>query len=198
MRKSLFVLIAWPAVSTTLLSATVPAPAATPNPSCLPDSVCPEWTTRYDAAALYDHAYDIVTSPDGARVYVTGASTSTAGGLDYLTIAYNAGTGQQLWIARYDSPNHGADAPAGASALGTAIAISADGNRIFVSGYSADMNGKYDYLTIAYNAADGVEAWTSHYSTLQESQATALALSGDGQLLCEPHFPCGKAVARKI
>jgi outer membrane protein assembly factor BamB len=198
MKKTVFVSMAGLAVTMALLSATAPALADMPNPDCLPDSVCPEWTTRYDAAALYDHAFDIVTSSDGARVYVTGASTSTAGGLDYLTIAYNAGTGQQLWIARYDSPNHGADAPAGASALGTAIAISADGNRIFVSGYSADMNGKYDYLTIAYNAADGVEAWTSHYSTPQESQATALALSGDGQRLCEPHFPCGKAVARKI
>lgn len=112
-------------------------PAATPNPDCLPDSVCPEWTTRHDSPShLYDHGYDVITSPDGSRVYVTGGSTSTAGGPDYLTIAYAADTGQELWQARYDSPSHGADYPAGFSALGSAIQISADGQRIFVTGTS--------------------------------------------------------------
>ena len=158
----------------------VPEP---PNPNCLPDSLCPDWVTRYDEAALYDHAFDIVTSPDGNRVYVTGASTSTAGARDFLTVAYNAATGQQIWEARYDGPAHGNDFPAGSSALGNAIALSKDGARIFVTGQSPDANGKNEYLTIAYDAANGAEVWISRYSTAEESIGNALALSDDGQRL---------------
>ena len=161
----------------------VPAPEPAPTPSCLPDSLCPDWVARYDEAALYDHAFDILTSPDGSRVYVTGASTSTAGARDFVTLAYNAATGQQLWEARYDGPAHGNDFPAGSSALGNALALSKDGTRIFVTGQSPDANGKNDYLTIAYDAADGAELWISRYSTAQESIANGLVLSGDGERL---------------
>jgi hypothetical protein len=172
------------AITVTMLLALLPARADNPNPDCLPDSVCPEWATRYDGAShLYDHAFDIVTNADGTRLYVTGASTSTAGAQDFLTIAYTTDTGEQLWEARYDGPAHGNDAPAGSSALGTAIALSRDGTRVFVTGHSADVNGKNDYVTIAYSTVDGAQLWISHYSTAQESVANALTLSGDGQRL---------------
>ena len=119
----------------------------------------------------------------GTRVYVTGVSTSTAGAQDFQTIAYAANTGLQLWEARYDGPAHGSDSPAGSSALGNALALSRDGTRLFVTGYSSDVNGKKEYLTIAYNTANGTQLWTSHYVTPLEGQATAVALSGDGQRL---------------
>jgi hypothetical protein len=193
MKRTVFLLLAGFALGTTFLSATPrkfarqsaapPTPAATPNPNCLPDSLCPDWASRYDGAALYDHAFDIVANADGTRLYVTGASTSTAGAQDYLTVAYNAQTGAQLWQARYDGPGNGNDSPAGMSALGSAIVISKDGARVFVTGHSPDANGKNEYATIAYSTADGTQLWVSRYSAPRESQANALVLSGDGQRL---------------
>lgn len=181
MKKRIFVLPAKLAVTMALVCATAPAWAQTD--CALSDPVCPEWAARYDGPDhLYDHGFFMVMSPDGTRMYVTGASTSTSGGQDFATVAYASGTGQQLWAARYDGPSHGDDAPYGGD-QGNAIGISTDGSMVFVTGRSTDANGKNQYVTIAYHAADGTEAWTSHYVTPEESQATALALSGDGQRL---------------
>jgi len=183
MKKIILLLIVGWAVTTRLFAAIAPIPAATPNPNCLPDSLCPDWVTRYDGADhLYDHAFGIVTSPDGSRLYVAGASTSTAGALDFLTAAYNSSTGEQVWTARYDGPAHGNDAPYG-SGTGTAIVISSDGGMVFVTGRRSDANGKYEYFTIAYHTSDGSEVWAREYATPEESQATALALSSDGRRL---------------
>jgi len=47
-------------------------------------------------------------------VYVTGATAAIHGvSPDYLTIAYNAATGAQQWISRYDGTAHGTDRAAG-------------------------------------------------------------------------------------
>ena len=124
----------------------------------------------------------MVTSADGSRIYVTGASTGTSS-LDFATVAYDATTGQQLWATRYDGPGHRSDAPFAFGVGSSLITTSKDGTRLFVTGSSADANGKNSYVTIAYNAADGTQLWVSNYSTPQDSQATSLALSADGQRL---------------
>ena len=144
--------------------AQAPVPSAAPNPNCLPDSVCPDWTARYDGAGFYDRAVGTVTSPDGTRVYVTGISTGTSNGLDVATVTYDATNGAQLWVTRYDSPAHGDDQPFYLE-TGTQIAISADGSTVFVTGLSARVNGNYpnDYVTIAYRTSDGVQPWASRY-----------------------------------
>src|SRR5437867_4313849 len=54
-----------------------------------------------------DAASDVVVSPDGSHVYVTGWSgSSTPPGsypnYDYATVAYDVATGTQSWVARYD------------------------------------------------------------------------------------------------
>ena len=162
---------------------TFPSPAAGPVSDCFPDSVCADWITRYDGSAhTYDRGISMVTSADGSRIYVTGASTGTSS-LDFATVAYDAPTGQQLWARRYDGPDHGSDAPFAFGVGGNLITISKDGTRLFVTGSSADATGKNSYVTIAYNAADGTQLWVSNYSTPQDSQATSLVLSADGQRL---------------
>jgi hypothetical protein len=150
---------------------------------CLNDPVCYEWVTRYDGgSSSTDRAVGAVTSRDGTQLYVTGVSTSSAGGLDFATAAYNADTGAQIWATRYDSLNHGNDAPYGFG-TGKVIAITPDSSMIFVTGRTANTNGKDEFLTIAYHAADGSQAWAAHYVTPDESQATSLALSADGKRL---------------
>ncbi len=153
------------------------------NLDCVNDSVCYEWVKRYDGGAdAVDRAIGAVTNRDGSRLYVTGISTSAAGGPDFATVAYNAATGEQLWVARYDSPAHRDDEPF-AFGTGNVIAITPDSSMLFVTGYTTETNGKTDYLTIAYHTADGSEAWEAQYSTPDASIGTSLALSADGKRL---------------
>jgi len=152
---------------------TLPAFAAS-DTTCLPDSICPAWTARYDESSLYDHAVDVATSADGSRVYVVGSSTSTQGASDIVTIAYASDTGAELWSARYDGPAQGADTAA-------ALGLSADGSTVFVTGHSAQGGGINSYVTLAYRALDGARSWVTRYTTPQDSKAVSIAVSRDGQ-----------------
>src|SRR5207253_704790 len=103
------------------------------------------WGQRYNGRADgYDGAGALKVSPDGTTVFVSGGSVASNGLTDYATIAYDAGTGAQLWVKRYDGPGHGDD---GASALG----VSPDGSRVFVTGRSSGSASGYDYATVAYD-----------------------------------------------
>ena len=102
-------------------------------------------------------AADLVVSPDGSTVYVTGPSGGSTSGLDYATVAYDAVTGAQLWVSRYNGPANGDD---GSSSL----AISADGHTLYVTGGSPGVGSQNDYATIAYAAATGTQLWVSRYN----------------------------------
>ena len=112
-------------------------------------------------AAIYDgtgHGFDageaLVLSPDDATVYVTGASdggTPSSGrgfapegfvdNFDCVTIAYDAATGAQKWITRFDA--------AAGNDYATSMMLSSDGNSLYVTGGSTT-DHFLDYLTIAY------------------------------------------------
>src|SRR5262249_55627127 len=106
------------------------------------------WVTRYDGPGDgEDGAKSVAVSPGGGAVYVTGYSqgTAAASGLDYATAAYNAATGAQRWVTRYDGPGNGRD-------FAHALAISPGGGAVFVTGQSK-AGGHGGYATGAYNAA---------------------------------------------
>ena len=50
-----------------------------------------------------DVAYALGVSPDGSKVFVTGRSTGSTSA-DYATVAYDASSGTQLWVKRYNGP----------------------------------------------------------------------------------------------
>ncbi len=102
-------------------------------------------------------AAGLVVSPDGSVVYVTGPSGGSTTGLDYATVAYNAVTGAQLWVSRYNGPGNGDD---GTSSL----ALSSDGHTLYVTGGSPGAGSDNDYATIAYDAATGAQLWVSRYN----------------------------------
>ncbi len=128
------------------------------------------WARTYDGPVHgYDSAVALVVSPDGARVYVTGNSpgpTST----DYLTVAYDLATGVADWVARYNAPAHRDD-------YATAVAVSPDGSRVFVTGQSV-----FNFGTVAYDAATGTRLWATQYDgpAHEDDIAQALAVSPDG------------------
>jgi DNA-binding beta-propeller fold protein YncE len=95
------------------------------------------WVKRYKGPDNgFDDAGGLGVSPDSTLVFVTGGSTSDASGYDYATIAYEVSTGAKQWARRYDSPT-------GSDDSARALAVSADGTRVFVSGVSISATG-YD------------------------------------------------------
>jgi hypothetical protein len=131
------------------------------------------WASFYDGPAANDTAYDLVVSPDGARVYVTGISSAgSPDGTEYATVAYLAGTGERLWASRLSEP-HG-------EAL--AIAVSPDGTRVFVTGLvDLSKHSHGNIGTVAYDAASGAQLWFSKYDQASgDDVAKDVGVSPDG------------------
>src|SRR5439155_7316395 len=96
----------------------------------------------------WDFATALGVSPDGSTVLVTGQSVGSGTGYDYATVAYNASTGGQLWVKRYNGAINSDD-------FAYPLRVSADGSEVFVTGQSIGSGSGYDYATVAYNASTG-------------------------------------------
>jgi hypothetical protein len=123
----------------------------------------------------------VVVSPDGGTVFVAGFSEDAETGPDFITLAYDAATGERQWLKRED----GAGGVDGIEAM----AISPDGSTVFVTGPSAmDTNGSgvsaaiYDGVTIAYDSATGQERWRATYAARPggSDYPASMALAPDG------------------
>lgn len=135
----------------------------------------PLWTAEYEGGgASFDVAVAIAASPDGSRVYVTGYSYGKT--YDYATVAYDARTGEHVWAARHKGSGQSFDIP-------YAIAVAPDGATVYVTGesYSGTATG-YDAVTVAYDAVDGREVWTSVLTSERnyEDAGTKVAVTPDG------------------
>ena len=134
------------------------------------------WLARYNGANMEDFAQAMAVSPDGSKVFVTGYSYGVGSFSDYATVTYDAATGQELWLSRYDDPAHGFD-------FACAVAASPDGTKVFVTGSSDGPNlGISDYATLAYDAATGEKLWLRRYNgpANHSDLAYDLAVSPDG------------------
>ena len=111
---------------------------------------------------------------DRGGVYVTGSSEPEgAGGSDYTTVRYDAETGAQTWVQRYDGPARGID-------YARAIALDNTGG-VFVTGISWGEATSYDFATIRYDAATGTESWVQRYNDAGNNSDGAIALAVDNQ-----------------
>src|SRR5216683_4067714 len=132
----------------------------------------PLWVSRYNGPANGDDvAKAIAVSPTGGTVFVTG----TASGAGYTTIAYNAHTGQQLWLRQYNGS-------ANKSGEASALAVSPDGRTVYVTGTSVEVKSGFDYATLAYDARTGAQRWVSRYNGPGNGidVARSVAVSPDG------------------
>lgn len=116
-----------------------------------------QWVARYDGYKANAIAVDY-----SENVYVTGMSGSLSGGFEYATVKYNA-SGIEQWVERYHGPwawyylDHTELAGVWCDSLGDPIGDVATGlgldnaGYIYVTGYSLDSSGFYDYATIKYS-----------------------------------------------
>jgi hypothetical protein len=104
----------------------------------------PLWTNRYNGTHNdYDEAVAVAVSSNSS-VFVTGFSFGVGTYYDYATVAYSS-AGTPLWTARFGGVEDGDDEPA-------ALAVDSNGN-VFVTGFSSDTNGAWNYATVAYSGA---------------------------------------------
>jgi PQQ-like domain len=110
------------------------------------DRVC---LTRYDTPMnKLDAPVGISVSPDGTTVAVTGESAKRM-----LTVAYDAATGNQRWVATYNSSQPGRDG-------GDSVALT--DTVVVVTGIGAGAGG-FDLVTAVYDSATGAAHWLSGY-----------------------------------
>src|SRR5439155_159489 len=129
------------------------------------------WIANYNGTGDRDDtAYALGVSPDGSHVFVTGSSYGQST-TDIATVAYDAATGGQSWVARYADQQDG-------DAFPTSLGVSPDGSAVFVAGVQSIPSV---YITIAYTADTGPAKWAPRSAQLSKgSEANALAVSPDG------------------
>ncbi len=140
---------------------------ATPSFSAGVDTA---WVRHYASGRLPSHDEATAMTVDAAgNVYVTGSSSSSLYGVDYLTIKYTP-AGVEVWTVRYNGPANGDD-------FASAIAVDQSGN-VYVTGSSESSGTGSDYATIKYNSA-GVQQWVIRYDEPANSWDDAVSIAVD-------------------
>ena len=128
----------------------------------------------------------MAVAPDGSTVYLaasSGGAFAVVASRDFETVAYDASLRHRAWAARYDG-GHGDDG-------GEAVAVSPDGTRVYVTGWSDEGRtvcfGELPstaFATVEYDAAGGTPGWVARYGGLNRDpdEPRAVAVSPDGTL----------------
>ena len=101
------------------------------------------WVTRH-SGSVTPYGTHLAVSPDGSRVYIAGFGRGANSDIDYFALAYDP-SGRETWKADYDGDAHAFDE---VSALG----VSPDGSRVFLTGASEGIGTSWDFATVAYSA----------------------------------------------
>jgi uncharacterized delta-60 repeat protein len=135
------------------------------------------WVSHYSGPG---NSYDItraIAADNSGGVYVTGHSYggSDYASSDFATIRYDAITGDQRWVQRYDGPYHNHDDA-------RAIAVDNQGG-VYVTGisYGEDFRNSV-FSTIKYTAAEGTQLWEIHSEGPRDG-AMDMALDADNNVI---------------
>ncbi len=121
------------------------------------------WVASYNGPGDgWDFARSLGVGADG-NVYVLGQSRGIDGSLDYTTIKYST-TGQEQWVARYETGDTGTNP--------SALTLDVFGG-IYVTGECSN-----DFMTIKYDP-DGTELWAIAYNGPDDTYDVANAITTD-------------------
>lgn len=157
----------------------VPAPES-PLPQCAAvpgvNDRCEQWGSRFAQAS--EGVVGMVASPGGDRLYIAGNGTRPDSGVAGIVVASFTTAGKPGWVLR---------APSALPTHATAITISGDGRRLFVSGYITlrpNINLlEFDFFySLAVEAATGRMLWVGQYpgQGANVNRALAVAVAPDG------------------
>jgi hypothetical protein len=115
------------------------------------------WVARYAGLTGNDDYASCIALDDSGSVYVSGCSFGSSTYFDYATVKYDA-SGNQLWVARYDGPNHWDD-------KASSLVVDETGN-VYVTGNTSSWGiwFAFDYATVKYDAS-GNQVWAVLYSS---------------------------------
>ncbi|MBA2487785.1 MAG: S8 family serine peptidase [Chloroflexi bacterium] len=162
--------------------------ARPPNPSgCTTspgDDRCEAWVARFDHAHInvFESPFGMAVSPTEDRIFVAGLDWDIQRGEQTMAIvAYDARTGRRDWAKL---PFSGAGGGCGGcSALG--IAVSPDGSRVYITGFTQDSDTSADVRTLALDAGTGATLWDKRYDRPAPSASVdigqGIAASPDGR-----------------
>jgi len=159
----------------------------------------PLWASYYHGApgVPQDTGRALGVSPDATRVFVTG-TTMELGTTDFMTVAYDAILGTELWTARFAGAGGAWDEP-------TCLAVDPSGSRVFVSGSSGPLGSQADqFATVAYDATSGVELWRDLRATPTDDEAWDIAVDPTGSRVIvtgwrrDPNLPSVGAVFQTL
>ena len=115
------------------------------------------WAALFDGSGNYsDKGHKVIVDNNG-YVYVAGYVNPYNSGTryDYITIKYDAATGDTMWARTYNGTADSLD-------MARDIEVDAAGN-VYVTGSSRTAGALSDIITIKYDSA-GVEQWTARYN----------------------------------
>ncbi|MFD3000299.1 hypothetical protein ACFS7Z_07995, partial [Pontibacter toksunensis] len=104
------------------------------------------WAELYDGPGSGASFVSDIAVGNAGGVYVTGSSsdTNTSLGTDYLTVRYDAATGEEVWAERYNSMGSNED-------LAVDVALDLEGNVIVTGSSYRGPETNNDFLTIKYS-----------------------------------------------
>ncbi|GEM_PF-1711836 len=145
-------------------------------------------TLKYDATgklqwrALFngesndaDIAHDLLVTSNG-DVYVTGYSSHSATGQDFVTVKYNA-SGQQQWAQTYNGPSDDQDIAEGIGFMN----LLRQGVHLFVAGTSRASGTGDDFTVVKYRLSSGapVQDWIARHNGPGANAASVHAMAVD-------------------
>lgn len=137
------------------------------------------WQSTYNGSDNLDDIAKGIQVDTSGNVFVTGYTTSSAGGKNFGTLKYNS-SGIQQWIQTYNDTLNGDDE---SNAL-----VLDDSANCFVTGYTKtdtiNNQADYDYYTIKYNNS-GTQQWarSTDSDVHLSDKATGLAIDNTGSIL---------------
>lgn len=122
------------------------------------------WVARFNGQGNYNDKGHKVIADNNGFVYVTGYVNPNSSGIlyDYVTIKYNAETGDTVWARYYNGPADSSD-------IARDIAVDNLGN-VYVTGSSRYPGVSTDIITIKYDT-NGSQQWIARYNNPDTSGA---------------------------